>query len=378
MASAAPPRRGRRPFQLSLTFSFYLGRHVLFGILAVLGSLGVVALLIDLLEHLRRASDKEGATFGLVVLMALLHQPYLLQKLIPFATLFGSMFTFQRLTRSHELIAARAVGVSVWQFLLPALLVAAGLGVVTVTAFNPIGSAMVARYEKLESTVLSSRASLVQVSAGGLWLRQESDDGRELLIHARQMTRQPPVLEHAVIFIYDEGVRFAGRMDAPRARLEPGRWVLERPLISGPDGERALKESHVIPTDLTPGRIQESFAAPETMSFWDLPAFIQSLETVGFSAREHLLYWHGLLALPLLLSAMLLIGTAFSLRLTRQGGASLLVVGGLAAGFLFYILSDVAFALGLSGRLPIILAAWTPAGIAILLGVATLLHLEDG
>lgn len=377
MASTALRRRGRRPFQFSLTFSLYLGRHVLFGILAVLGSLGVVALLIDILEHLRRASDKEGATFGLVVLMAVLHQPYLLQKLIPFATLFGSMFTFQRLTRSHELIAARAVGVSVWQFLLPALVVAAGLGVVTVTAFNPIGSAMVARYEKLEATVLSSRASLVQVSAGGLWLRQESD-GRELLIHARQMTRRPPVLEHAVIFIYDEGVRFAGRIDAPRARLEAGRWVLEQALISGPDGERELKERHVIPTDLTPDRIQESFAAPETMSFWDLPAFIESLETVGFSAREHLLHWHGLLALPLLLSAMLLIGTAFSLRLTRQGGAALLVVGGLAAGFLFYILSDVAFALGLSGRLPIILAAWTPAGIAILLGVATLLHIEDG
>ncbi|MDX1541868.1 MAG: LPS export ABC transporter permease LptG [Geminicoccaceae bacterium] len=372
-----PIAAGQRRIRLSLTLSRYLARQVLIGILAILLALGTVAFVIDVVEHLRRASGKDEATFGMVLLMALLHQPFLLQKLIPFATLFGTIFSFQRLTRSQELVAARASGVSVWQFLAPALFVAAGLGVVTVVAFNPLGSAMVARYEKLEQTILSSRASLVQVAAGGLWLRQDEGE-REYLIHARQMTRQPPVLERVVIFIYEDEVRFAGRIDAPSARLEAGQWVLDEPLVSGPDGKRSSEKRLVIATDLTPDRIQESFAAPETLSFWNLPAFIDSLEAVGFSAREHRLYWHGLLALPLLLSAMLLIGTTFSLRLTRRGGTSLLVMGGLGAGFLFYIMSDVVFAIGLSGRLPVILAAWTPAGIAILLGVTTLLHLEDG
>jgi lipopolysaccharide export system permease protein len=80
----------------------------------------------------------------------------------------------------------------------------------------------------------------------------------------------------------------------------------------------------------------------------------------------------------MLLAAMLLIGATFSLRLVRRGGTGFLVAGGLITGFGFYILSDVIFALGLSGRLPSTMAAWTPACIAILLGVTTLLHLEDG
>ena len=49
---------------------------------------------------------------------------------------------------------------------------------------------------------------------------------------------------------------------------------------------------------------------------------------------------------------MLLIGVTFSLRLVRRGGTGILVAGGLITGFAFYILSDVIFALGLSGRLP--------------------------
>ena len=380
MASVAldtPHAQRHRSVRLSATLSRYIARHVLFGIVATLLSLGLVALVIDTVEHMRRASDAEDATFGTVLLMALLHQPFLLQKLVPFAVLFGTMFAFQRLTRSQELIAARAIGVSVWQFLLPALAVSAGLGAFIVMAFNPLSSAMVSRYERLENAVLSSRGSLVAVSAGGFWVRQQEGQ-RELLIHARQMTRDPPVLERVVVFFYEDGVRFAERIDASSASLEPGRWVLDQPMLSRPDGSRQMLETYAIPTDLTPERIQENFAAPETMSFWDLPAFIESLEAVGFSAREHRLYWHGLLALPLLLSAMLLIGATFSLRFVRRGGTGLLVVGGLLAGFLFYILSDVVFAIGLSGRLPIILAAWTPAGIAILLGLTTLFHLEDG
>ena len=67
-----------------------------------------------------------------------------------------------------------------------------------------------------------------------------------------------------------------------------------------------------------------------------------------------------------------------SLQIARLSGAGLLITVGLATGFVFYILSDVVFAIGLSGRLPAILAAWTPAGVAVLLGLSTLLHLEDG
>jgi len=47
-------------------------------------------------------------------------------------------------------------------------------------------------------------------------------------------------------------------------------------------------------------------------------------------------------------------------------------------GFVLYFFSDVVFALGLSDSIPVALAAWTPSGVATLLGLTTLLHLEDG
>ena len=368
----------RRRARLSATLSRYLGRQVLIGIGFALFGLALVALVVDTVELLRRAYGRPGVRFGTVLLMALLHLPFLLQKLMPFGVLFGTILTFQRLTRSHELVATRAAGVSVWQFLSPALLVAGGLGVLAVVAFNPLASVLVARYEALDHRLLSQQTSLISVAPGGLWLRQPDHGGGELLLHARKMNPATAELEQVVVFSFGPDARFASRIDAPRAYLRDGHWELVNPLISATDGSSRTESQLDLPTDLTPPRIEESYAAPETLSFWDLPRFIEDLEAVGFSAREHRLYWHGLLAMPLLLSAMLLIGTTSSLRLVRRGGTGLLIAAGLATGFVFYIMSDVVFAIGLSGRLPAILAAWIPAGVAVLLGLTTLLHLEDG
>ena len=55
--------------------------------------------------------------FGLILMMAGLHLPHLIQQLLPFSILFGAMLSFMRLNRTQELVAARALGISVWQFL---------------------------------------------------------------------------------------------------------------------------------------------------------------------------------------------------------------------------------------------------------------------
>ena len=64
------------------------------------------------------------------------------------------------------------------------------------------------------------------------------------------------------------------------------------------------------------------------------------------------------------------------LRWTRHDEADILC--GVGAGFLLYFLSNFVFALGLSAKIPVILAGWAPAGVSLMLGTAMLLHLEDG
>ncbi len=292
--------------KLSPTLSGYIGRQFLTWFGVAFGAFAAIVLLFDTIELLRRASVREQATFGIVVEMAVLKLPHMALLLVPFAILFGGMFAFWRLTRSHELVVARAAGISVWQFLLPALSIAFAVGAMKVMVLAPFSSIMLGRFEDLENTFLKSRPSTLAVSTEGLWLRQIERDGQSL-IHAQRVVPEARRLEEVIVFRFRGPDRFVSRVDASAAVLGSGSWELRDVWVTVPGRQPERRAAMTFDTDLTWRKIEESFASPETMSFWELPGFITTLEAAGFSALRHRLYYHGLLASPLLQCAMVLI-----------------------------------------------------------------------
>lgn len=364
--------------QLARTLSAYIARQFFGWFCGVFGAMATVTFLLDYLELIRRGGNKALATWGMLLEMAAFKLPHTAQEIMPFAMLFGTMLAFWRLTRSNELIVARASGVSVWQFLTPALLVALLAGVVAVTVFNPIASVLEATYEKLDNRVLKQAVDPSSLSNNGLWLRESDAEGDQILIHGQKTGAPDLQLNQVSIFFFDGASAFTSRVEARLASLHDGFWTVA-------DGERYRVGAAPEPvsemrlaTQLTAAKIEESLGSPDTMSFWQLPGFIGLLEASGFSAQRHRLHFNVLLARPFLFCAMVLVAAVFSLRMQRRGGTTAMIASGAAAGFLLYFLSDIVFALGLSAKIPVLLAAWTPTGVSLIFGASMLLHLEDG
>jgi lipopolysaccharide export system permease protein len=366
------------PVHLAKTLSAYIARQFLAWFAAVFATLAIIAFLGDYVELIRRSGDKAQATLWGLLELAALKQPHLAQQILPFAVLFGTMLVFWRLTRSNELVVARAAGVSVWQFLTPAALVALIIGILAVTVFNPIAAALEADYQRLEARVLQQGSDPLLLSNAGLWLRQSDQAGNQVIMHAAGLGGPGMNLDRVTVYFFNDLVEFTSRIDAKSARLGKGAWQIADGVRWLPDEPAQPFAELRLPTRLTASKIEESFASPDTMSFWDLPGFIRLLEQSGFSALRHRLHFDILLARPFLLCAMVLVAATFSLRMQRRGGATLMIVGGVVCGFLLYFLSDIIYALGLAAKIPVMLAAWTPTGVSMIFGVSMLLHLEDG
>jgi len=360
----------------SLTLMSYLAKRFSLAVLVVFGCLCALALSLDLADLFTRTTER-GVPPDVIISMSLLKLPNVAQKLLPFAVLLGAILAFSRMSRSHELVATRAAGVSAWQFLTPPLLVAIGLGILTMTLFNPLASALLQQYTRLEARYIHGQASQLAVSSTGLWLRQ-GDAAHQSVIHALRVAEQGVHLEEVIVFFYQGLDHYAGRIDAASAELENGKWHLVNAWVSGADGLPQHRDSYDLPTELTPAQIQESFATPDTISFWELPRFIANAEGAGFSASRHRLYFYSLLALPLLFSAMVFMAASFAMRLARLGGLPQLILAAVLSGFGVYFLGDVTRALGQSGILPTPLAAIAPAAAATLFGMTLLFHEEDG
>lgn len=366
--------------RLSLTLSLYIARQFFLAFATVLAVILGVILLFDVIELIRRAAGKVGIDFWVLLGMALLKLPQMMHTIMPFAVMIGAMVTFWRLTRTHELVVARSAGISAWQFLTPVLAAVLAIGVVEMTAFNPLAAAMYARYDKLQNELLQGKTGALDVSEVGLWLR-EGDEHEQKVVHAEGVHQDGLVLNlrEVHIFLFDGVDHFSRRVYARAGRLADGvfelsdvwRMEMGKPATHLPDMR--------LPTELTLERVHDNFSSPETMSFWELPAFISFFEKAGFAATKHRMYLQSLLASPLLYCAMVLVAAMFSLKPNmRSGGLLGRIGGGVAAGFAIYFFSKIVYAFGLSSTLPQSLAAWSPAMVAGLIGVTGLLHLEDG
>ena len=360
----------------SWTLYRYLAKQFLIGLGIVFAAILFLSFSISLVDLLNHTAGKRVAS-DVVLGMSLLKMPDLGLTMLPFAVLLGGVFSFVRLSRSYELLAIRAAGVSAWNLLAPALTVAVLLGIFCVVAVTPVSARLLVQYAGMEAKYLRGQASQLAVSRNGLWLRQ-GDAEHQSVIHALRVAQQGVSLDDAIIFLYGKDDRFEGRIDARSARLGKGAWNLKNAWVSTTDGQSTYHAQYSLPTTLTPSQIQESFASPTTISFWDLPRFIQTAQDAGFSVTRYLLYFDTLLVLPAMFAAMVFMAASFSLRLARLGGMSRVILYSALAGFGVYFFSDVTKALGESGILPVALAASAPAAAAILLGMTLVFHQEDG
>jgi lipopolysaccharide export system permease protein len=372
---------------LPITLMAYVARRFAGMALLMLLALSMLVALFDLIELLRRAATRPEANFALVAQIAALRVPYVAMQILPFAVLLGGIIAFWRLTRFSELVVARAAGISAWGFLAGPVLVALLLGLGASMALSPLSSAMLARAERLDQLYLRNVGGITALAGGRLWLRQ-ADDGLQpqgvAIISGRPIvtrdSRPDEALRLAEVSVWRLSAedRPLARIEATSALLQPGRWRFDGAMVFGADRVAGAPQSLDFPTELTPERIENSFASPDTLSLWALPEFITVLENAGFSAIRHRLHFQSLLALPLLAIAMALLAAGFSMRSARRGGVARMIAGGVSAGFALFVLDKITGEFGEAGSLPVVLAAWAPAGAGFLLAAALLLHLEDG
>lgn len=368
---------------MNSTLTLYVARRFLAYFAYAFVAVFMVVVLVDMVELLRK-SARSDATFAEVLWLAVLHAPSLMLTILPFIALLAAMACFSSLARSSELVVTRAAGVSVWRLLGPTLCAAALLGAAAFGIFNPIAAGTLQRFETLKAKYFDDATSLLSISSEGMWLRQKGPEGQEV-IRAWRANRDGTQLWDVTVFQFDESDRLVGRVKAARAVLTDGAWTLHQvnrwtfdPGSRAMHAEEESEDTYSIATDLTQEHILESFSTPETISFWALPRFIGTLESAGFSATRHRMFWQSQLAQPMLLAAMVLIGAAFSMRHVRFGGLGLMALAAVLTGLGYFFLANVTQAFGNSGAVAPPLAAWIPPVAMALFAIGLLLHLEDG
>jgi lipopolysaccharide export system permease protein len=354
-------------------FAYFFRRYVATFVQYFVG-VCLIAYLVDFTELSRFKSTLPGYTIGSGLLVSALHVPLIAQTAIPFVILFAAIATLMALNRRYELVVARSAGVSAWQFLAPLCVASFLIGIIAVTIFNPVGAHALSWAQELEASFAEEESSF---DSRVPWLRQRDEDG-VTIIGAKSTAKHGLQLSEATFIKIGLNGDILERIDARQANLEAGRWIVDDATVRRGDGAPEKIDRLEIKSNLRPEFVEEKLARPETIPFFDLPEKMRAAWSFGLNANGFGMQFHSLIAVPMLLVAMTLIAATVSMRFARMGQSATMILGGVLAGFLLYVMSVLVKAFGTAGIVPPIVAAWIPVVVAMFFGVTFLLYREDG
>lgn len=355
----------------------YLALNFFKWFLVVSFAVMAIIILVDISELLRKSASKPDVSFKILFQILIFKFPSLIQRVLPFTIFFSSILTLWRLNRSQELTIIRTSGVSIWQSLSPLIVASLIVGGIDLLLINPISSKMMVRYTHLDDYYFHGKKESLTVSETGVWIR-EIQKNQHFIFHIKNINLEKNQLKEIMITIYDQKNHFVESITSSSGILQNGVLSMTGVWKIAPEKLPQKYESFNFPTKISFETLNNMGATPTSVSFWNLPTTAHLLEASGISGLKYMLYWHSLLSRWGWLGAMVVLAASCSLRPLRQQGTIYLIISGAIVAFLLYFLRDITYTLGLSGKLPILLSAWLPFVISMIIGVTLLLYSEEG
>lgn len=350
---------------------YVLGQWLRVFLLTAIG-LPFVSVLTQATDNLRRLLDRDlnAATIALSYLYAL---PYNIATMMPAAALFAVVFTVGPLARHSELTAAKAGGIS-FQRLARPLFLASALAAVLCFYIGQWATEATTRQLELQkerqARNVTTRFNFVYRSGGWVYtIRQlNTADNQMQQVVLENAVRDPQVPTYTIT--------------ADSARWDPlqRRWRFmngashvmrnDGSVVSLGFTELQLPAFTQAPRDLL---IEPK--NPEEMTFGELGRYIESLKRSGNDTKKLQVQQAVKLALPAACLIIALFGAPLAVSAPRAGPAVGIAIS-LGTTIVYLLMINLSQAIGASGVMNPVAAAWLPNGIFLALGGWLLLRVR--
>ena len=303
--------------------------------------------------------------------------PQITYLVLPLSVLVATLVSLSLLTKSSQVTAAKAVGISLYRIALPVIFAAAlvsGAMFVMGAEYLPAANH---RQDALRSEI-ENRPAQTFLHPGWQWIFGSSNR----IFNYRFFDPDQDVFADLSVFDFDSSFHLTRRLYAKRAFWEPhvDRWILENGWARQMTGDKVtayMPFSVATFKSITerPGYFKKNAGASEQMGIVQLARYVRALRQSGFDVvRLSVALWMKF-SYPLAALVVSLIGIPFSFSVGRKGALTGIALS-LAIAIVFWSVSSLFQAMGNLNQLPPAAAAWSPDILFAIGGAYLLLHVR--
>ena len=349
----------------------YLSREFFRTFCLCLLFLWTLAILIDFFDRLDDFI-RQDASIASVLRYFFFKAPLFVSQMAPAAALTGSLLSLSLLSRSRELLALKACGVSTFQIARPLLLVAALLSIGAWGWNEFIVPSSFHKARMINSEEIKKKRFKGFFDERGFWYH-----GEKAFYHIEHFDSHDRVLSGLTVYRLDEQFQVHSLVEISQAVWKEGKWEC------ADLQEGAFASSEFSPVQSCSSLLRETpedFAIvaleAEEFSSQQLRQYILDLRRKGLDTTEYQvdLYLKG--ALPIATLAMTLLGLSLAVPGAKQLTLATSLGFALVVGFSYWVLLALSVSLGHSGALSPFLSAWIANSATCLVGLFFLLGVD--
>jgi lipopolysaccharide export system permease protein len=316
----------------------------------------------DLMFQAAKLVIEHGVSLGVVARLFVYRLPEVVALTLPMSCLLSTLLGMSRLASNSELVALKSIGVPFSRVLRPVLMAsfAVALGALvfneTIVPVTTQAAENLMRYE-----IFKNQSSALQEK---VFLRDESDGELKRVIYLDQLDTAAGTMSNVMLHEFDKN-RLTRESFAKSGIWKDGEWWIEdgRVFEVAEDGAVRLLfrfDRQRLALNLSPEQLQRRSKRPVDMSARELWRYITEARAAGTDLSPLWMLFHLKLAVPWACVIMAALGASFGA--SRKGRSGSGVGFGISVVFVFayYVIMSFCRALGESGNMPPILAAWTP------------------
>lgn len=311
-------------------------------------------LIIDFFEKIRRFVSNQ-ATVHQVISFFFFSTPMIIWLILPSSILFASLITFGSLSRTNEIMAMKACGVSIHRTSLPVIAIASLICIIAFLISEFVTPYTNETADKIKYMEIEKRGTTGAFKQNQIWYR-----GKEGIYNFKTFDPQTNSLQGITIYYLDRNLNLRKRVDAERGEWKNGRWTFHNLIATTFPSDRFPELKAISSKEADMPEEPENFKAvqkdPDNMGYRELRRYVKEIQSGGYDAKRYLVDLHGKLAFPLVNIIMAIIGISFQIE--SRGGKAQGIAAGIIIGFSYWIVFSFTISLGRAGGLPPLLAAW--------------------
>ena len=291
--------------------------------------------------------------------------PSIIINMLPFILFLSSMWVLIKLKNNRDLLSLRTFGISNGKFIFLFSLIAFIIGIIVLTALNPITSVVAKYYEDTKGSYDLDKSHLASIGENGVWIKEKIGKNINII---RSGTLRDNFLIDVSIYKFNENNLLIERTEAKQANIRDTAWLIEDGYtIQFQDiNIRNDFENLIFYSNFNKEKLNSIYSNLDTVSFYRLMTESKELVARGYSSKLLKEKKHFYLSLPFFLVLMVLLSGIFTLNSNERRQNTYYVFLSIITCVVIFYFKNFSIALGATEKIPLVLSVWSPVIILFL------------